>query len=62
MQTFGRIDSGKEIGQEGTNWQWTIFANWRTTRQYRQGRNYHWCSRCKAPGPTTCRGPLRPLN
>src|SRR6218665_186329 len=27
-----------------------------------QGRNYHWCSRCKAPGPTTFRGPLRQLN
>src|SRR6218665_672983 len=26
-----------------------------------QGRNYHWCSRCKAPGPTTSRGPLRNL-
>src|SRR6218665_303281 len=21
-----------------------------------QGRSYHWCSRCKAPGPTTSRG------
>ena len=26
-----------------------------------QGRNYNWCSRCKAPGPTTSRGPLRQL-
>src|SRR6218665_994983 len=22
-------------------------------------RNYHWCSRYKAPGPTASRGPLR---
>src|SRR6218665_1692627 len=26
-----------------------------------QGRIYHWCSRCKAPGPATSRVPLRKL-
>ena len=42
---------------------YVIYRQWSPQHGFcGQGRNYHRCSRCKAPGPTTSRGPLRQLN